>query len=231
MPGDQLQFFVEARFRLWPVWLAVAAAQLVATYPGEDIVRRLIRRRGVAGKEVGQIAGEIECGAAFGEHQGVADGLRVGGEAGGHFLWRAEGELRVWQALAVAAIQRRAVADGDQHVLQAVALPAVVVDVAGGDGAQTGICRETGKRGDAARIAEDEVVLQLDGDVVCAEPLDVTIEQRTGLHPALVVDQPGECAAAATGEQDQPLGVVGEQAPDRAEVAAPRPVSRPRGVG
>ena len=47
----------------------------------------------------------------------------------------------------MAAIQRGAVANSDQHILQAVTFPAVVVDVAGGDGAQPGVVRETSKGG------------------------------------------------------------------------------------
>src|SRR5215207_4786906 len=109
------------------------------------------------------------------------------------------------------AIQGGAVANGDQHVLKAVSLLTVIVDVAGGDRSQTGVCGEAAERGNAAGIAEDEVVLQLDGDIVRAEPLDILIEEVAGGAPAAIVDQARERAAPAAGEQNQSLRVFREQ--------------------
>ena len=67
------------------------------------------------------------------------------------------------------------------------------------------------ERGNAAGIAEDEIVLQLDGDIVRAEPLDILIEEVAGVAPAAIVDQARERAVAAAGEQDQSLRVFREQ--------------------
>ena len=92
-----------------------------------------------------------------------------------------------------------------------MSLLAVIVDVAGGDRPQTGVCREARERGNTAGITEDEIVLQLDRDIVRAEPLDISIEEVTGVAPAAIVDQTRERAAPAAGEQDQSLSVFREQ--------------------
>jgi hypothetical protein len=89
----------------------------------------------------------------------------------------------------MAPIQGRAVADGNQHVLKAPPCLAMIVDIAGGDCPQTGVCREARERGNTAGITEDEIVLQLDRDIVRAEPLDVAIEEMAGVAPAAIVDQ------------------------------------------
>src|SRR5215207_1237279 len=109
------------------------------------------------------------------------------------------------------AIQGGAMANGDQHVLKAAPLLTVIVDVAGGDRLQTGVCREVAERGNAAGIPEDEVVLQLDGDIARAEPLDILIEEAAGGAPAAIVDQAREGAVPAAGEQNQSLRVFREQ--------------------
>src|SRR4051794_11758974 len=109
------------------------------------------------------------------------------------------------------AIQGGVVANGDQHVLKTVPLLTVIVDVAGGDRWQTGVCREAAERSNAAGIAEDEIVLQLDGNIVRAKPLDIVIEEVAGGAPAAIVDQARERAAPAAGEQDQSLRVFREQ--------------------
>jgi hypothetical protein len=102
------------------------------------------------------------------------------------------------------------VANGDQHVLKATSFLTVVVDVAGGDCPQTSVSRETRECGNAAGITEDEIVLQLDHDVVGAKPLDISTEETTGVAPAAIIGQTGECAPPAAGEQEQSLSVFGE---------------------
>ena len=65
----------------------------------------------------------------------------------------------------------------------------MIVDVTGGDRSQPGVCREAAERGNTAGITEDEIVLQLDGDIVRAEPLDRLIKEVAGGAPAAIVDQ------------------------------------------
>jgi len=60
-------------------------------------------------------------------------------------------------------------------------------------------------------ITEDKIVLQLDRDIVRAEPLDVLIEEVTGVVPAAVVNQARQRATPAPGKQDQSVSVFREQ--------------------
>ena len=111
----------------------------------------------------------------------------------------------------MAPIQGCAVADGNQHVLKAASCLTMIVDVAGGDCPQTGVCREARERRHTAGIAEDEIVLEFDRDIVRAEPLDVAIEEVAGVTPAAIIDQARERATPASGKQDQSLSVFREQ--------------------
>ena len=60
-------------------------------------------------------------------------------------------------------------------------------------------------------ITEDKIVLQLDRDIVRAEPLDVLIEEATGVAPAAIVNQARQRATPAPGKQDQSVSVFREQ--------------------
>src|SRR5215213_3734888 len=111
----------------------------------------------------------------------------------------------------MAPIQGCAVADGNQHVLKATSCLTMIVDVAGGDCPQTGVCREARERCHTAGIAEDEIVLELNRDIVRAEPLDVAIEEVAGVTPAAIIDQARERATPTSGEQDQSLSMFREQ--------------------
>ena len=125
--------------------------------------------------------------------------------------WGAERELGIGAALAVGGVERGAVPNGDQDVLEAVALAAVVVDVAGGNGRQLAAGGEAGQQAHPPGIAEDQIVLQLDRDVGRPEPLDVAVEEGGGLVAAVGIDQAGERALAAAGEEDEARAMLGQQ--------------------
>ncbi len=110
--------------------------------------------------------------------------------------------LGVLAALAVAGVQGRSVLDGDEDVLEAVALPRVVVDVAGGDDADLEVLRQVGEGAVAASVAVDEVVLELDEEVAGAEPAQVAAGGLLRLAVAALGDERGHLAAAAAGEGD-----------------------------
>jgi hypothetical protein len=80
-------------------------------------------------------------------------------------------------------------ANGDEDILQTVPRAAVVVDIACGDRREANTRRQTREGSDTARVAEDKVLLELDGDIARTKPLDVTIEQMAGIDPPLLVDQ------------------------------------------
>ncbi len=108
-------------------------------------------------------------GAALGDADAVGERLRPLGEERRHLLGRLQVVLGVLAAQLVRGVERRAVADGDQHVLEAMALPHVVVDVVGGDAAHAEPLRQLHQRPVALAVAVDEVVLQLDPEVLPAE--------------------------------------------------------------
>ena len=68
------------------------------------------------------------------------------------------------------------------------------------------------ERGDAAGIAEDEVVLQLDGDIVRAEPLDVPIEERAASASGPSSTSRESCARRQPVSRISPSAWLGEQA-------------------
>ena len=130
---------------------------------------------------VGQVLGQVEGGAALGDGDRGPQRLRVIGEQGRHLRRGAQEKLGVGATLAVGAVEGGAVADGDEDILEAVAFWPVVVDVAGGDVGDAHPVRQGDQRADALGVAVDQILLQLDGDVFRAEPLDIPAQGRLGL--------------------------------------------------
>ena len=172
------------------------------------LLRLALRHRRVR-EAVVQVAREVEL-AAFGDALRVRDRLRHVAKERRHLGRRAQVELRVRAALAVRAVQAGAVLDRDEHVLQAVALLPVVVDVARRDDACADVLRQVGERAVAAVVPVDEVVLQLDEEVVLAEPLGVAPGHFLRLAIAPGSDERRHLAVPAAGERDQPLRVPRE---------------------
>jgi hypothetical protein len=102
------------------------------------------------------------------------------------------------------------VPDGDEDVLEAVALPHVVVDVARGDGADPQVLGQVGQGTVAAGVAVHQVVLKLDEVVVGAEPLQVAASGLLRLPIAALGGQRRHLAPAAAGEGDEAVRVLRE---------------------
>ena len=81
---------------------------------------------------------------------------------------------------AVCAVERRAVLDRDEHVLEPVALGTVVVDVARRDDAEPEAARESSERLVSGRISSDGIVLQLYEDAPGPERGDEAVRQLLG---------------------------------------------------
>ena len=110
----------------------------------------------------------------------------------------------------MALVEARAVADRDHHVLQAVPLADVVVDVAGADHAHAGRLGERDERLVARPVAVDVVVLQLDEDLIRPEPVEEPLERGRRLGGPPRLHQRGDAALAAAGQHDHPVGVTRE---------------------
>src|SRR4051812_28447407 len=97
-----------------------------------------------------------------------------------HILRRGEKEPCVRAALPVRAIESGAVANRDEHILQAMAILDVVMDIAGGDVSDANTPGQRDKLVDAWGVAKHVVLLQLHHDIVCAEPIDIGAKLRLG---------------------------------------------------
>ena len=160
-----------------------------------------------------QVAGKVEAGAALGDAEGVGQRLGVAAEAASDDGVRLQEVLRVRPAKLVRGVERRPVGDGDEDILQPVALAGVIVDVAGRDVAEAGVLRQPDQTGDPRGVAMGEVVLQLDEDVLRTERRAILGQQVAGVIETAGVDQPGERSVAATSQQDQSPDVLAEDVP------------------
>ncbi len=177
--GDDAQLFVDPPDRLGFV-ARIANVQLFVADLAQVVVRRRAVRRGVVGEDVGQVVGEIEFAAAFGDFDCVRERRGPFVEELGHLFGGAKVELTVRAAELMGVVQGGAVMDGDQHVLQPVAVGKVVMDIPGGDVAQAQLVRQPDQGANALDIAMDFVVLQLDEDRIASQPGDVLLQQRPG---------------------------------------------------
>ena len=106
-------------------------------------------------------------------------------------------------ALALAAVERRAVADRDERVLQADARARVRVRVAGDDGLDAERLREVAQRGVPANVAALVRPLQLDEEALAAERLREPRRRVRIAHR--------EAVPRAAGEADEPFVQLLEQ--------------------
>ena len=120
-------------------------------------------------------------------------------------------ELVVGTPLTVGLLQGPVVAYGDQGVLEPVALPDVVVDVVGGDDARAQPAGQPEQEVVARPVAVDQVSLELEEDVVGAEPVQVVAGPGLGVLGLALDQEGGDRAPGAAGQEDEALGVTGEE--------------------
>jgi hypothetical protein len=99
------------------------------------------------------------------------------------------------------------VPDGYQCILEAVPLPDVVMDVAGRDDTQAQVVGQLDQAGHAARIATDQVVLQLHEGAARPEQAREAACRLHGVGEAAGVDQARDLARTAARQRDHPVGV------------------------
>ena len=165
------------------------------------------RRPGVGPSEksgiaVAELLREVER-EPLGELDGRADRVAVVREAGGGLLRAEQDALAFPRRSGLAALERRAVLDRDEDVLQARAARMVRVDVAGRDRADAERLRERAQRGVPAGVPALVRPLELDEEAVAAEGAG---EVGGGVRVA-----DGEPVARAAGEADEALALLGEQ--------------------
>ena len=212
-PGDQRKLGLEA----------VVGALLVPVGVGVPVGERALAE--VAQLAVGRVGPVGEVGVAVAELLGQVEGAAVGDLArpGGGVGWKPFGGLLrgeehrfvVAAPLALGAVERRPVADGDEDVLETAAAWMVSVDVAGRDGRDAERGRKLGQGAVPAGIAALVWPLELD--------VERTGERACERRRAVRVGD-GETVAGAAGEADEPLGVLGDDLgarPGREQVALP----------
>ncbi len=160
----QPQLFGEPRLGVGPVY-ATRGVALVHPSPAQ-LRQRARRGRAIGAFEVGeavtQVAREIEGPAALGEGLRSGDSIGTVSEQRSGFGRRAQVKFAVGAAHGVRRVERGAVADRDQHILQAVPIAAVVMHVARRHDAEPRARGEVGERAGAGEVAAHVVALQLD---------------------------------------------------------------------
>jgi hypothetical protein len=96
--------------------------------------------------------------------------------------------------LTVRAIQRGAVADRYQHVVQTVALAIVVPNVVGSDDPEAELAGQRYEVSIASCVAQRQRLLQLDEEVIRPEPAPIAARGGNGALPLTSGDQCGHLA-------------------------------------
>ena len=169
-----------------------------------------VREVAVVGKAVPKIRFQVEV-AALGYPEGVAQRLGKTAEVPRHLLRRPEVEVGVGPPLPVCLLQGLVVPDGDESVLEPMALGHVIVDVVGRDNVHSCRSSQSHETPVPGRVAVDQVLLKLDEDVVRSEPLHVAPKLRLGGVGPTAGYEAGHPALRAAGEKDQPPGMLLQQ--------------------
>ena len=178
---DDAQLLLQARLGLLVVGAAARVALVEARRAdlGERAARGRVLGSGVA---VAEVAAEVE-GQRLGEPRGLRDRLGMVGEARRHRLRGAEHVGVVAAPQRLGGVERRVLADRDEHVLQARALGRVRVDVAGRDGRDAEPSRQARQTAVERPVVAGERALQLDAEGVVAEGRKQPAHRRPPLTP------------------------------------------------
>ena len=200
--ADQGQLLVEAG--AGEALVAVRVPVAVGEGPVADARELDVRGLGAVGEvrvAVAELLGEVEA-EPVGQLDRARDGACVVGEALEHRRRGPEDALAVAAPLGLACLERAAVADRDEHVLQQRPPRVVGVRIAGDDRLDPERLREVAERRVTARVAALERALELD-----EEPS----AERAGKAGGRVRVAHGEPVAGAAGEADEALVQLLEQ--------------------
>ena len=217
--GDEPQLLLQALActPLVTVCAGVALGERALADAAQLRVRRLLAV-GEVGVAVAELLREVEL-EPGGELDRAGDGGSVLREAVGHLLRRAKHALAVAAPLALGAVQRRAVPDGDEGVLEQGAAMAMRVHVAGGHRVDAQRLRQVAQGCVAAGVAALVRALELDEEPLAAK--------RRGEVRGSVGIADREAVARAAGEADEAVVSLGELL----QSATPARDGRPRARG
>jgi hypothetical protein len=166
---DQLQLLVQpgAGLALVPVQPAVPIVERAAADGGELCDRRLLAV-GEVGVAVAELLRQVEC-AAFGDARRALHGVPVEREPLEDLGGRAEDRLVVPPPFRLGALERRAMPDRDERVLEVRAARAVRVDVARDHRLDLERLGEVAEPGVPSDVSALERPLKLDEEAVASE--------------------------------------------------------------
>src|SRR5215831_19747208 len=210
--ANQPQLFSESRVGVRALLRRVAVGELTTAALRQPRVGRMSGGDRWLGQAVAEIFGEVER-ARLGDAQRVCDCIWELQEAADLQLWCPQVELTIGASQLVALLERRAILDRHERVLQPVARLVVIVDVPGGDDLDTHLPRQSSQRSISGPVAMDEVVLEFHEYALRPKPVDPAPESPLGLrdpafrsqrwHPPLTAARETDQAAAVSGQPSQ----------------------------
>src|SRR2546425_555524 len=132
------------------------------------------------GKAISQIPREIELTAPLREDQSIGDSIWTVTKQRFDLFRRAQEELAVAMTHVVRAVERRAVPDSHQHVVQPMPLAPVVVHVARRYDAKSCGIGDVFQRSSEGEVSPDVVPLQLDDKVLLSEHRTAPLGEAAG---------------------------------------------------
>ena len=152
--------------------------------------------------------GKRAASAARGDYLGIAYSEGKAAEQVLDLLRGLEVELAVRTQGGAGFFQRLLLAHCGEHVVQAMTLADVVVDVVGGNVVEAEVRRELDQHLDARLVSEREVVLQLEEESAAAEDGAKAVGGLAGAADIAGLYQCRDLAFATAGERDEALGVL-----------------------
>ena len=203
----QPQLLLEAALGLGAVgrigW--VELLQLHRAQSGQGLWSGLLPRAAEVGEGVAQIRGQVEGAAPLGDRARVRDGVGTVTEQRRYVLRRSQMKLAVGLSHVVRAVERGAVPNGAERVVQPVPLAPEVVRIAGGDHREPRVVGYVGERMDQVTVAAHVVALELHEEPLSAEQRSAALCEVTCRSASLAAEHRGQQAVATSREHYQPL--------------------------
>src|SRR3989440_8764241 len=201
---DELQLFLEPRQRLVAESVALRIPLLEGPVANVcELDDRGLWAVGEVRVAVAELLRQVET-QPFGELDGSLDRCAVRRETLHHLCRREQDALMIAAPRRLAAVERAAVADGDEDVLQRCPAPMVRMDVAGHDRRDTEHAGEIAQSGVATRVAALVRTLELDEEAVRSEGARQSRSTVRITH--------GDAVPRTTGKADEPVVKLLQQA-------------------
>src|SRR5262249_4439886 len=218
--ANQPELFSESRVGVRALLRRVAVGELTTAALRQPRVGRMSGGDRWLGQAVAEIFGEVER-ARLGDAQRVCDCIWELQEAADLQVWCPWVELTIGASQLVALLERRAILDRHERVLQPVARLVVIVDVPGGDDLDTHLPGQSSQCPIPGSVAVDEVVLEFHEYAFSPKPVDPAPESHLGLRNPASRSQRGHLPLTAAHQADQAGAVPGQPGHRQAGVSAP----------